>query len=247
MNQPSPNQHILTVNGGSSSIKFALFTLGKPLRRIVSGQISGVGLPKGDLVVKGPGYEADNFSRPVAVPDYKTAVKALMAWIHQRIEPGAFAAVGHRLVHGGPKFWRPQRISSAMIRQLRQISHFDPEHLPQEILLIESFQKHFPRTPQIACFDTAFHHDLPRVARLLPIPRHYEAKGVRRYGFHGLSCEYLLAELASVAGAKAARGRIILAHLGNGASMTAVRGGKSMDTTMSFTPTAGLVMGRPFR
>ncbi len=242
MKPKNPNPTILTVNGGSSSIKFALFNAGEPMRRIVSGQIAGVGLPKGTLVVKGPG-QADNFSRLVAVPDYKTAVKTLMAWLHHRGEPGAFAAVGHRLVHGGPKFWKPQRISAGMIDQLRQISPFDPEHLPQAILLIESFRKHFPRTPQIACFDTAFHHDLPSVARLLPIPRRYEAKGIRRYGFHGLSCAYLLAELARTAGAKAARGRVILAHLGNGASMTAVLGGKSFDTTMSFTPTAGLVMG----
>ena len=126
--------------------------------------------------------------------------------------------------------------------ELHQLSPFDPEHLPEEILLTEAFHRRFPDLPQIACFDTAFHHDLPRVAQLLPIPRRYDAKGVRRYGFHGLSCACLMEELARVAGAKAARGRVILAHLGNGASITAVRGGKSMDTSMSFTPTAGLPM-----
>ena len=129
-----------------------------------------------------------------------------------------------------------------MIEELHQLSPFDPEHLPEEILLTEAFHRRFPDLPQIACFDTAFHHDLPRVAQLLPIPRRYDARGVRRYGFHGLSCAYLMEELSRVAGAKAARGRVILAHLGNGASITAVHGGRSIDTSMSFTPTAGLPM-----
>ena len=108
--------------------------------------------------------------------------------------------------------------------------------------MIEAFQRRFPDLPQVACFDTAFHHDLPRVARLLPIPRRYEAQGVRRYGFHGLSYAFLMEELARLAGAEAAQGRVILAHLGNGASLAAVRDGKSIDTSMSFTPTAGVPM-----
>ncbi|HEY2342954.1 MAG TPA: acetate kinase, partial [Chthoniobacteraceae bacterium] len=122
------------------------------------------------------------------------------------------------------------------------LSPFDPEHLPEEVLLTEAFQKRFPKLPQIACFDTAFHHEMPQVAQMLPIPRRYAKKGVRRYGFHGLSCQYLMEELGRVAGARAARGRVVLAHLGNGASITAVREGSSVDTTMSFTPTAGLPM-----
>ena len=122
------------------------------------------------------------------------------------------------------------------------LSPFDPEHLPEEILLIEAIRRRFPDLPQVACFDTAFHHDLPRVARLLPIPRRYEAQGVRRYGFHGLSYEFLMGELGRVAGTEAAQGRVVLAHLGNGASLAAVRDGKSIDTSMSFTPTAGVPM-----
>jgi acetate kinase len=125
---------------------------------------------------------------------------------------------------------------------LRRLSPFDPEHLPEEILLTEAFHRRFPELPQVACFDTAFHHDLPRVAQLLPIPRRYEAQGVRRYGFHGLSYAFLMGELARLAGTKAAQGRVILAHLGNGASLAAVHRGKSMDTSMSFTPTAGVPM-----
>jgi len=152
------------------------------------------------------------------------------------------AAVGHRVVHGGPKYSEPQRITAEMVEELHRLSPFDPDHLPEEILLTEAFHHRFPELPQVACFDTAFHHDLPQVARLLPIPRRYEAQGVRRYGFHGLSYAFLMGELARLDGAEAEQGRVVLAHLGNGASMAAVRNGKSIDTSMAFTPTAGLVM-----
>ena len=165
-----------------------------------------------------------------------------MDWIEERGGHDALTAVGHRVVHGGPKYSEPQRITAEMIEELHRLSPFDPEHLPEEILLIEAFHRRFPNLPQVACFDTAFHHDLPRVAQMLPIPRRYEAQGVRRYGFHGLSYEFLMGELARLAGAEAAQGRVILAHLGNGASLAAVQDGKSIDTSMSFTPTAGVPM-----
>jgi acetate kinase len=150
--------------------------------------------------------------------------------------------VGHRVVHGGPKYSDPQLITKEMVEELHQLTPFDPEHLPEEILLTEAFHRRFPDLPKIACFDTAFHHDLPRVAQLLPIPRRYEAQGMRRYGFHVLSYAFLMGELARLAGAEAAKGRVILAHLGNGASLAAVREGQSVDTSMSFTPTAGVPM-----
>ena len=235
------NPRILTINGGSSSIKFALFDAGDSLERILEGGMDRIGLPEATLRVKGVN-QADNFSRPVAAPDHTVAVGALMDWIEERSGRDALTAVGHRVVHGGPKYSRPQRITAGMVEELHRLSPFDPEHLPEEILLTEAFYRRFPDLPQVACFDTAFHHDLPRVARLLPIPRRYEAQGVRRYGFHGLSYEFLMGELARLAGAKAAQGRIILAHLGNGASMAAVRDGKSVDTSMSVTPTAGVPM-----
>jgi acetate kinase len=235
------NPRILTINGGSSSIKFALFEAADSLRRILEGAIERIGLPAASLRVKGLD-QADNFSRSVKAPDHTAAVATLMDWIEERGERGALTAVGHRVVHGGPKYSRPERIAPEMVRELRRLSPFDPEHMPEEILLIEAFQRRFPDLPQVACFDTAFHHDLPRVARLLPIPRRYEAQGVRRYGFHGLSYAFLMKELARVAGAEAAQGRVILAHLGNGASLAAVREGKSLDTSMSFTPTAGVPM-----
>jgi acetate kinase len=165
-----------------------------------------------------------------------------MDWIEERGGSDALTAVGHRVVHGGPKYSEPQRINAEMVEELHRLSPFDPEHLPEEILLTEAFHRRFPDLPQVACFDTGFHHDLPRVAQLLPIPRRYEAQGVRRYGFHGLSYAFLIGELARLAGTEAAQGRVILAHLGNGASLVAVRDGKSVDTSMSFTPTAGVPM-----
>jgi len=165
-----------------------------------------------------------------------------MDWIEERVGRSALTAVGHRVVHGGPKYCKPQRVTTEMVEELHQLSPFDPEHLPEEILLTGAFHRRFPDLPQVACFDTAFHHDLPRVAQMLPIPRRYEAQGVRRYGFHGLSYQFLLGELALRSGAEAAEGRVILAHLGNGASLAAVRHGKSVDTSMSFTPTAGVPM-----
>jgi acetate kinase len=232
---------ILTINGGSSSIKFAVFEAGDPLRRILEGGIERIGLPEAMFVVKGLN-QTDNFSRLVTAPDHTVAVGILMDWIEGRIRRGELTAVGHRVVHGGPKYSKPQRITAEMVEELRQLSPFDPEHIPEEILLTEAFHRRFPDLPQVACFDTDFHHDLPRVARLLPIPRRYEAQGVRRYGFHGLSYAFLMRELARLGGTEAAHGRIILAHLGNGASLAAVRDGKSIDTSMSFTPTAGVPM-----
>ena len=236
----SNTQFILTVNGGSSSIKFALFDSKDPSQRILAGHIEGIGQPRGKFAVKGAN-EQDNFSRDIVAHDQTDAVTMLMDWLQGRVQHGNLAAVGHRVVHGGPKYWEPQRITREMIAELHQLSPFDPEHLPEEILLTEAFHKRFPDLVQIACFDTAFHYNMPRVARWVPIPRRYDNRGVRRYGFHGLSCEYLMQELGRLAPAEA-QGRVIIAHLGNGASVTAVRGGKSIDTSMSLTPTAGLVM-----
>jgi acetate kinase len=233
---------VLTINGGSSSIKFALFESGATLKRILVGKIEGVGQPQGTFTINGSD-ESENFSRSLVASDHTAAVGTLMEWLQPRIDRGGLAAIGHRVVHGGPKYWNPTRITPALVEELRRIIPFDPEHLPGEILLTEAFHRRFPGVPQIACFDTAFHHDLPRVAQMLPIPRRYEAQGVRRYGFHGLSYAYLLQELECVAGKRVAKSRVILAHLGNGASLAAVRDGRCLDTSMGFTPAAGLVMG----
>jgi acetate kinase len=178
----------------------------------------------------------------VSAPDHTRAVGILMDWIEQRIGHTALSAVGHRVLQGGAKYYEPQRITAQIVAELRQLSPYDPDHMPEEILLTEAFHRRFPDLPQIACFDTAFHHDLPRVAQILPIPRRFEAAGVRRYGFHGLSYQFLMGELERLDGMEAAQGRVILAHLGNGASLAAVLHGKSVDTSMSFTPTAGIPM-----
>jgi len=232
---------ILTINGGSSSIKFALFEAGDSLQRILEGGIERIGLPHATFKIKGPD-QADNFSRPVSASNHTEAVDALMDWIEQRSGRDPLTAVGHRVLQGGPKYYKPQRITPEMVTELKRLSPFDPDHLPEEILLTEAFHRRFSEVPQVACFDTTFHHDLPRVAQQLPIPRRYEAQGVRRYGFHGLSYAFLMEELTRLDGPQAAQGRVILAHLGNGASLAAVRHGKSFDTSMSFTPVAGVPM-----
>ena len=236
------NPRILTINGGSSSIKFALFEAGEAMTRMIGGAIERIGSPEANMRVKGL-KPADGFSKQVTAPDHAAAVTALMDWLEHISDGAAFTAVGHRIVHGGPKYCEPRRVTAQMMDELRRLMPFSPQHLPQEILLAEAFGRRFPDVQQVACFDTAFHHDMPRVARQLPIPRRYEALGVRRYGFHGLSYGFLMDELARQAGAEAARGRVILAHLGNGASLAAVHNGKPVDTSMGFTPTSGMPMG----
>lgn len=237
----SAGSRILIINGGSSSIKFALFEVGAALRRILGGELERIGLPEATLRMTGSN-PADNFSRPVTAADHTAAVGALMECIEEHSGRDALAAVGHRVVHGGPKYSEPQQVTAEMVEELHRFSPFDPEHLPLEIELIEAVRERHPTLAQVACFDTAFHRTMPRIATLLPIPRRYEAQGVRRYGFHGLSYEFLMEELAHLGDPAATKGRVILAHLGNGASLAAVRAGKSIDTSMGFTPTAGLVM-----
>ena len=176
------------------------------------------------------------------MPDYSAAVKFLIDWLEKQPGFGEINAVGHRVVHG-LEHQEPERITRELLDELNRIRAYDPDHLPLEIALIEAFQQRQPQLPQFACFDTAFHRSMPRVAQLLPIPRRFDARGIRRYGFHGISYAYLLQELARLAGPAAARGRVILAHLGSGASLAAVHDGTSVDTSMGFTPTGGLPMG----
>ena len=235
------DSRVLTINGGSSSIKFALFTTGGSLRRQVKGKLERIGMSASMLVTEGPRRE-DNVTRAVSAPDHRKAAALILDWLDANLGGDELAAIGHRVVHGGPDYSEPQRITPAMVAALQKISAFDPQHLPMEIMLIEAFQRRHAAVAQVACFDTAFHHDLPRVAQLLPIPRRYQAKGLRRYGFHGLSYAYLMQELARVNGAQGARGRIVLAHLGNGASLVAMHEGKPLDTSMGFTPAAGVPM-----
>ena len=236
-------KNILSINGGSSSIKFALFSVDPSPREKLRGKIERIGMPDAALSTKGE-VPNDNISLPVEAHDFTTAVTALIDWIEARHNgDDGLIAVGHRVVHGGPNHHASQILTPLILDELRVLTTLDPTHLPGEILLIEAFRSRFPNLPQVVCFDTAFHHDLPRVARIVPIPRRYEAQGVRRYGFHGLSYEFLMSELIRIEGAPAGKGRIILAHLGNGASLAAVRNGKPIDTSMGFTPASGVPMG----
>jgi len=234
------NPRILTINGGSSSVKFALYGVGKRLERGLHGKVDRIGLSGTNLTFNDPTGKQQE-SRNLAAPDHKSAVNSLIDWLEAQKSFQSVRAVGHRVVHG-MQHTAPELVTQALLDELHRIRPYDPEHLPREIELIEVFRERHPKLPQLACFDTAFHHTMPRVARLLPIPRRYEAKGVQRYGFHGLSYAYLMEELARLGDPAATTGRVILAHLGNGASMAAVRDGKSIDTSMGFTPTAGLVM-----
>ena len=234
-------ESVLTINGGSSSIKFALYQIGEAPERKLVGKVDRIGLSGTNLTFN-DSSQAEPGSRNIEAADHGSAANFLIDWLEQQAGFTHIRAVGHRVVHG-MQHTEPERVSQALLDELHRISPYDPDHLPREIELIEAFRRRYPQLPQVACFDTAFHHTLPRVARLLPIPRRFDVMGIRRYGFHGLSYAYLMQELAQLAGTQAAQGRVILAHLGNGASLAAVRDGRSIDTSMGFTPAGGLTMG----
>lgn len=239
--QNSPLSLLLAVNGGSSSLKFALFSDGHPPTRRMAGEIERIGLPTARFSHR-VGAHTPKKTQSLVAPNHRVAADFLIRWLRRQVGLEKITAVGHRIVHGGARFTEPVLVTPKLLKELRRLSPFDLEHLPAELALLETFHRQWPAVPQVACFDTAFHHDLPRVAQMLPLPRRLEAKGVRRYGFHGLSYEYLLEELTRLAGSRVAQGRLVLAHLGNGASMAAVQGGKCQDTSMAFTPAAGLPM-----
>ena len=232
---------VLTLNGGSSSIKFALYQVGDPPTRGLHGKVDRIGLHGTNFVFNDPARNQQD-RRGIGDMNQRSAANFLFDWLHNQIDLASIAAVGHRVVNGGANFHEPQRVTEEMLDELRRISAYAPEHLNFEIDLIDLIGARVPDLLQVACFDTAFHREMPRVAKILPIPRRYQAKGVERSGFHGLSYTFLMEELARVAGNEAAQGRLILCHLGNGASLTAVRGGKSIDTSMGFTPAAGVPM-----
>lgn len=209
-------------------------------RKCFYGEVSGIGSAEAKLHIF-DGADEQLWQDSFPQMDHTKAVEQVLAWFTANPLAGEPDAIGHRIVHGGPHYSFPERVTPELLAELNRISSFAPDHLPIEIAAIETVMRKFSHIPQIVCFDTAFHHDLPQVARLLPLPRAYEAKGLRRYGFHGLSYAFLMEELAKVDPA-CAHERVILAHLGSGASMCAVKSGHCIDTTMSFTPAAGLVM-----
>lgn len=233
--------NVLTINRGSSSVKFALYHTGEPLELIQYGSVDRIGLPGTNLTFSNSkGKQKGNLI--LKSSDTRSTSNFLIDWLEEQNGFSSVRAVGHRVVHG-MHHTQPELITNELLDELHSITPYDPDHLPGEIELIEAFRRRHPKLTQVACFDTAFHSSMPRVAKLLPIPRRFDAKGIRRYGFHGLSYTYLMEELSHVEGTNVANGRVILAHLGNGASLVAVREGKSIDTSMGFTPAGGLTMG----
>jgi len=235
------DRRILTINTGSSSLKIGLYEMDRGVTRILSSESERIGASGGRQ------YFADTNEKmlcdqKVDFPDHGTALQAALAWLRNQRPELTFNAVGHRIVQGGRDNREPRRITSELIATLQGLIPIAPDHLPQSIQLIQIVTQFNPGLPQVACFDTAFHQNMPRIAQRYPLPRRLMDGGVIRYGFHGLSCEYIMQKLHTLAPQEAA-GRIIIAHLGNGASMTAVRNGKSVDTTMGFTPAGGLMMG----
>lgn len=239
MKQEMPT--ILVMNGGSSSLKFALYRMGDSPQRQWHGKVDRIGL-RGTTLTIDDQERNQHDHRVIGDFDHRSAANFLIDWLDKKISLTSIAAIGHRVVNGGAHYNEPQRVTPELLNALRRISAYAPEHLPSEIAVIDLFRERVPDLPQIACFDTAFHRAMPRVAKILPIPRRFQTQGVERYGFHGLSYAFLMEELARVAGEKAAQGKVVLAHLGNGASLAAVRDGKSIDTSMGFTPAAGVPM-----
>jgi acetate kinase len=231
---------VLALNAGSSSLKLALFSWEPRPRRLVSGAATRVGQPGAAIKVSFGGAAPEEVR--AEIPDHRRALELLLARLGPLLGSARVAAAGHRFVHGGSTHDRAQLVNRELVSDLHRLAALDPSHLPAEIAILEEMVRRAPGVPQVACFDTAFHATMPAVARRIAIPRRYELAGVRRYGFHGLSYTYLMEELGRVAGEKAARGRVVLAHLGSGASLAAVRDGRCIDTTMGFTPASGIPM-----
>jgi acetate kinase len=232
---------LLTVNTGSSSLKAALYAADRWAQRELSVQAERIGESGSRLRISDAGG-ATVWEEERDLADHETALRAFLGWLQREQPDRRPVAAGHRVVHGGPRYHAPQIITAELVAALQALVTIDPEHLPQAIVAIDAIGRMFPSIPQVACFDTAFHRAMPAIAQHYPLPRPLWEAGVLRYGFHGLSYEYILRELRTL-DPVAAEGRLIIAHLGNGASMAAVRQGSSVDTTMGFTPTGGLMMG----
>jgi acetate kinase len=222
-------------------LKFAVYQVAPMEKLVSSGSVERIGLRGGRFYTRAPDDKL-LVERHLELPDHDAAIQTLLGWLQEGLAEGALDAVGHRVVHGGVDYIQPCRIDANLLESLRALTRLAPEHLPHEIKAIEAIGRHFPALQQVACFDTAFHRRMPEVAQRIPLPRSLWHEGVRRYGFHGLSYEYIMHHLEKEVGLEAARARVIVAHLGNGASMAAIRDGHSVDTTMGLTPAGGLLM-----
>jgi acetate kinase len=229
----------LVINAGSSSLKFAIYGIAAPMTLFLFGKIELI--EKGNALFSYKLPESEMYTVCVDTSTLNDISLFLMDWIQVQHGFTNIKVVGHRIVHG-MKHTEPQIITDQLIFDLKNISDYDPEHLPEELKLIEQIKKNFPDMQQVACFDTSFHTTMPDIAKLLPLPKRFTNKGLQRYGFHGISYAYLIKELAKQAGEEKAKGKVVLAQLGNGASLCAIRQGKSVDTTMGFTPSSGVPM-----
>ncbi len=238
---PGAPRLVATLNSGSSSLKFSVFREGQPPQRLASGLLERIG-------GVGPRFRARNFDQSQLVDEsvdatsHEQAIARVVDYLEAALGGDSISAFGHRIVHGGERYIDACLIDESVLTGLRSLIPLAPSHLPGEIAAIKAVARLQPGIPQIAAFDTAFHRSLPPVARRLPIPRSFDSLGLRRFGFHGLSYQFLLEELERSAGPDAARGRVIFAHLGAGCSLAAVRNRTCLETTMGFTPTAGLMM-----
>jgi acetate kinase len=229
--------HILALNSGSSSLKFGLYEVG-PSRTaaLLTGQASSIGAATGKFDARDSRQKSLR-SETTAIPSQREAVIRIAKLLIDCKMP-APNAIGHRIVHGGARLIRHCLIDPEVLKELQEACAFAPLHTPPALAVIRFAQEHFPALPQAACFDTSFHAELPPRAQVLPIARKWHAQGLRRYGFHGLSCESIVRQLGGTVPQ-----RLVIAHLGNGASITAVRDGLSVDTSMGLTPTGGIIMG----
>lgn len=239
------NQRVLTINSGSSSLKAALYEMGEPASlklSVMASRINAHGCQMSSRMQITDASGTKLLDRNGGLPDNCGALEELFTWLAQHEAGQGLAAVGHRIVHGGQYYHAPQLVTPELLAALQKLTPLDHEHMPQALKGIEFVQRHYSNLPQVVCFDTDFHRAMPKVARTYALPYSFYDKGMQRYGFHGLSYEYIVEQLRVLDGA-AAEGRVIVAHLGNGASMTALREGHSVDTSMGFTPAEGLVMG----
>ncbi len=245
VNKPVMNSnhtlHILTINSGSSSLKVGLHEIGDTERQVLVAQVDRIGHADSTIEMINTDGNTRLYDQR-AMPDQNAALRHIFDILDERGYIRDLHAIGHRVVHGGRDYHEPQSITPALIDALTALVPLDPDHLPQALHGIKTARQFFPKLPQVACFDTAFHRTLPRIAQMYALPRHFYDEGVQRYGFHGLSYEYVVQQLRALNGGTI-ESRVIIAHLGNGASMAALRDGQSIDTSMGFTPVAGLVMG----
>jgi len=230
---------LLTVNTGSSSVKLALYGNDPVLPRHLQVSVERIGLARTELMLNSSSSGSTRES--IEAHDHASALVAALENAQKSI---AFTpcAVGHRIVHGGADHAQPTRVTPALQAELHRLESIDPTHMPQALAAVDTIARQYPNVPQYACFDTAFHSSMPAPAQRYPLPKWAADAGVRRYGFHGLSCEFIVSELERI-DRDAADGRLLIAHLGNGASITAVHRGFSLDTTMGFSPSGGLMMG----